>query len=1302
MSDDDPHTDGEDPLAAYPLPSIPVNQGPPFIAFAVLLDFAVQKAFQDLTILADLLPKKSDLERKTSIAQFANSTRQLFIRILAVLKWARCGAKVDICTGIQCFLDQQASMFVDTADRLFQLCNTVLLSARLPAFQIPIAVDVLTLGTYPRLSRAIEQRFVPPEKITPAELQSITRRLNQVVKRRIVSQLGILPKRMRCFEVSDGMATFCVAGEFEVTLTLLGQLPVTPWTLLNFRILVADPRVTDGAELLNAHQIAFLHQYLQGKLNIAKEPLVELYNLLHSFCLSIQLDLLFCQTNRLLGEYMSGSLAVEEYVRSERLVVTYWKEDQSRPHREIGRVQDTVSQGSSYKIVIYVDQDNPQRGLQVIHLPKSDLLLPSMQGRSRVSFEDLLSDTVLVRIGYRLRHLRELIEDVSNFQCKIQGRFPKLQIALLDDCDSSEIVYTSINLFSGRFVVKLTAVEDNSDCQAFEDLINKGNWDELKNTLLKLRVDLIVSRCVRTMRLFPMSLCKAVPSCIDASFIQPPTGKRLVIQLKRYGCLYLVVDLCQQADTDQIHLRCWIVSSEIPLGRLLSAPDGLNLEKFEMNLDDIVPIPVQHLSYSQPNGSDALEKSVQERLHLASYNAKLAGFFAVCEQAVSFLILMREFDRRGIRYCFYPLSECCASKLEIVGIDYSVVTEPADVQLFQLILEAISRITVRMSYDKHKLHWTFECSFFNSPMRFLKDHVAAQSALRGHTVVLNYSANKDSVTKVVDEFLDGLRSFAKLYESFVNLATVLGATPSPHPINVISYTYHKLTFSYGPSLRYVCSLHWKSGSGFSLSFGVSNGDCCKSNPHCLLSYQLHQWFQEKQNLAALVRVLNASAKPLAALSTCPGIVVLNAMEHHNTPVPLNHVFCLIPLSPFVVRLLYKGRICLEMSFVSEEHVTIRDCAPAFVHAPSRLTQRYVPVVGLKTFLNMHTADEKRVTQSEDTPIVGNGPQTAALPNESAFNKSETTFLPTCDDTAGTSSEMVASTPPEDWTPSVVPIMVKHTTLTSLCSPSCTMPKPEWSPLHKFLASVSVLEKFKDQAGVSVIRPGQICFKMQQWEFRFFINEHTLSSLGVKLCPDDKELCTEAEVHFLEDYFAACVSPLYSYNAVTSFARLICACGCIRRDLLNNLLLLMEFQLKRYPEEGVYWFPEICFLVPPMQVMAPPICTVSKLSSMLNSLAVVANHNTKKVLIWIKFIRVDNQSHSLAFPLLYDGETNALQIFRGPTGQSAAPVQSGGALCAVDGCLMRQQQAHQNYGDCSVWTSIRNVMHTNDLLAQVNN
>lgn len=56
---------------------------------------------------------------------------------------------------ISSVLDQQAILFVDTADRLASLARDALVHARLPSFAIPYAIDVLTTGSYPRLPTCI-------------------------------------------------------------------------------------------------------------------------------------------------------------------------------------------------------------------------------------------------------------------------------------------------------------------------------------------------------------------------------------------------------------------------------------------------------------------------------------------------------------------------------------------------------------------------------------------------------------------------------------------------------------------------------------------------------------------------------------------------------------------------------------------------------------------------------------------------------------------------------------------------------------------------------------------------------------------------------------------------------------------------------------------------------------------------------------------------------------------------------------------------------------------------------------------
>ncbi|VDO41971.1 unnamed protein product [Onchocerca flexuosa] len=112
------------------LPTVPEKCGPPVIPLGHLIEFAVQQIFHELTVLSELLPKKLDSDRKISIVQFAHSTRVLFIKLLAVVKWVKSSKKFESCASICYFLDQQSQYFVDTADRLVQLAREELVFAR--------------------------------------------------------------------------------------------------------------------------------------------------------------------------------------------------------------------------------------------------------------------------------------------------------------------------------------------------------------------------------------------------------------------------------------------------------------------------------------------------------------------------------------------------------------------------------------------------------------------------------------------------------------------------------------------------------------------------------------------------------------------------------------------------------------------------------------------------------------------------------------------------------------------------------------------------------------------------------------------------------------------------------------------------------------------------------------------------------------------------------------------------------------------------------------------------------------------
>uniref|UniRef100_A0A671T4M7 Mediator of RNA polymerase II transcription subunit 14 n=1 Tax=Sinocyclocheilus anshuiensis TaxID=1608454 RepID=A0A671T4M7_9TELE len=209
--------------APQPPPGASATQG---VRLSLLIEFLLQ---------SDLF---CSLVRKIEIVQFASRTRQLFVRLLALVKWASNAGKVEKCAMISSFLDQQAYLFVDTADRLASLARDALVHARLPSFAIPFAIDVLTTGSYPRLPTCIRDKIIPPDPITKAEKQTTLNQLNQILRHRLVTT--DLPPQLANLTVANGRVKFRVEGEFEATLTVMGDDPDIPWRLLKLEILVED------------------------------------------------------------------------------------------------------------------------------------------------------------------------------------------------------------------------------------------------------------------------------------------------------------------------------------------------------------------------------------------------------------------------------------------------------------------------------------------------------------------------------------------------------------------------------------------------------------------------------------------------------------------------------------------------------------------------------------------------------------------------------------------------------------------------------------------------------------------------------------------------------------------------------------------------------------------------------------------------------------------------------------------------------------------------------------------------------
>lgn len=362
------------------------------ISLALLIDFIVQRTYDELTVLAELLPRKTDMERKIEIYKFSARTRQLFVRLLALVKWASSATKVDRSAHIMAFLDKQALLFVETADVLARVARETLVHARLPTFHMAAAVEVLTLGTYSRLPAVIRERLVPPPSLTAGERRTTLRALAHVVRQRLTT--ASLPSDIRNLKVENGRATFTVGQEFSVSLTVMGDAPNLPWRLLDIAILIQDSETGEGKPLVHSSQLAWLRGVAQARL--AAAGLSGALTALRYFCRSLSLELLYTQTLRLCRDRLSRHLQVDRYTPGQKLQVSYWRELGC----ELG-----------YRLIIGAEGSQ----LCVWHVP-------ALAGGERVasaltphapSMERLLAHTVHVRSRQRLNDLKVLLNDLG-------------------------------------------------------------------------------------------------------------------------------------------------------------------------------------------------------------------------------------------------------------------------------------------------------------------------------------------------------------------------------------------------------------------------------------------------------------------------------------------------------------------------------------------------------------------------------------------------------------------------------------------------------------------------------------------------------------------------------------------------------------------------------------------------------------------------------------------------------------------------------------------------------------------------
>ncbi|CAD5113207.1 DgyrCDS2394 [Dimorphilus gyrociliatus] len=429
----------DDVIAPYVGPQNAMSGCGQTVSLANLLDLILQRTYNQVIVLSEILPRKSDIDRKVDIIEFASRSRNVFIRLLALVKWANSASKVEKCGAIMQFLNQQSNFFVDSADNLARMARESLVNARLPSFALPIAIDVLTTGTYKRMPTCIRDQIIPADPISAEEKQKTLKQLSYIIEQRLVTEN--LPSYMRQITFDEGTVTFTVNNEFRITLTLLGNSPTIPWKVVKLEMLVEDPNIGACRSLVHPLQVNYLKEVVQSRLIDCQNPFHDLYDTLHSFCQSLQLEVLFSQAQRLTHDRWINYVHIEQYLIGQKLTLVYW----------CARIKNSQTQTNlQYKLIVHVNENLKAKPLVISHLPElvgsESIMVPTMLNSCNLSIDDMLTHVINVRSIAKLNELSRELCLLLKDPCELTKLPVILRVPIVKDCIGGNHLFIGVEV----------------------------------------------------------------------------------------------------------------------------------------------------------------------------------------------------------------------------------------------------------------------------------------------------------------------------------------------------------------------------------------------------------------------------------------------------------------------------------------------------------------------------------------------------------------------------------------------------------------------------------------------------------------------------------------------------------------------------------------------------------------------------------------------------------------------------------------------------------------------------------------
>ncbi|UJR25327.1 hypothetical protein I4U23_006678 [Adineta vaga] len=965
-----------------------------------LLEAAVQKTYHELYTMADVLPSKTNIERKKELVKFACRTRQLFIRILAVVKWAGTAGKVNACENIQTFLEGRARVIRETSDILAQIAREKLLDARLSNYPITDAIDALTLGSVNYLPERIAEATTPFIPASEIERQEILPRLQQILTARLA--IAELPLQFTNVSIKNGIVTLAVEGEFEVKLGITSDNLFAPWHVYKTKLFLRDPEEPEQ-ELVHTAQMQTLTNYIQSWLIESENPLVELYRYLHYYCQSLRLQILYEQAYRIRNRSTKQKhLHLSNYIPCKSFNIEYWKEYNLNGFNNSQKKPMVNERFRDFGMTIVCDDDGK---FQIMHWPplpiEDSVAILEILEKPTFTIEEVMNRTISARCQRRFEELKETVLATTCENIEIDSSIPVLKCELLLESRTEEILFISISPFSGLY--KVVSYMESRYLQQIEHALNRDHGNLLE-TINLFKIWLIQQRIPSLIAHLNCRIFTRLPSLNPKhELIVPFLHNSIFIELTHNEGYYILIHI---SDVKQLLIQYYLLIIEkrssnhdplviqqqnLPYNQQTMA---INDEYAKWILEPLVLCPLDPTAFLRKElieikNSFQFDKTREiigddSRIRQARSTSivslklllKLVNYY---DEMLTFTFLKEEFQRKktickGIIYSPWT----GIPYLDIVRTSTGDDTFSSNTELASYINECfwprISSCSIRLAYTLRDLtqahkhterQWTLQLNLLDDNYF----HNAIIKTPYSSTLVCTQITSK-FYTKVVDYLHMELRAAFDLTHLFENYALSLPESNDLRAIaEVTLFNFFKCVIQYGPNFAFTATLTHSTNSNqqqqdgnsshtgtiFDLRFITMNNKFLTTCHH-LLNGKLIQFLNRTRSLKQFIRLLHMTTIPIACIGR------LNCF---NRPIVftsqggcIQSVLTFVPYTEVRWRLIFGQIFALDIQICGPNLILIRD--GAYSVQLNHTLPDLSPIPRLKDFLSKY-ADDRGLT-----------------------------------------------------------------------------------------------------------------------------------------------------------------------------------------------------------------------------------------------------------------------------------------------------------------------------------------------------